>query len=96
MSGGRTASEIIAWLNKKTGPPAKALVSGDEVKEFLEKKEVAVVGFFKDQESANAKIFLEVAAGIDSTEFGIVSDEALAKENNVEGDAIVLFKKVRC
>ena len=30
--GGRTAAEIVNWLNKKTGPPAKALATEDELK----------------------------------------------------------------
>ena len=54
-----------------------------------------VVGFYKDKESDAAKAFIEAAQGIDDIEFGIVHDEALAKENNVEGDNFVLFKKVQ-
>lgn len=91
--GGRTASEIVAWLKKKTGPPATSLESSDAVKKFLE-KEVAVVGFFADKESEGAKAFTNAADGIDDVEFGIVSDAAIAAENKVEGDKIVLFKKV--
>ena len=48
MPGGRTADEIVNWLNKKTGPPAKALTTVEEAKEFVEKAaSVAVIGFFK-------------------------------------------------
>lgn len=94
LTGGRTASEIVTWLEKKTGPPAKELATADEIKEFTIKKDVIVVGFYKDKESDGAKAFLEAAQGIDDIEFGIVHDEALAKEHNVEGDNVVLFKKV--
>ena len=94
LAGGRTQAEIVAWLNKKTGPPAKALATAEDLNGFLEKKEVAVIGFFKDAESENAKVFLEVAAASESIEFGLVSDEAVTTEQKVEGDAIVLFKKV--
>lgn len=94
VTGGRTASEIITWLEKKTGPPAKELTTADEIKEFTTKKDVIVVGFYKDKESDAAKAFTEAAQGIDDIEFGIVHDEALAKEHNVEGDNVVLFKKV--
>lgn len=91
-AGGRTASEIVSWLKKKTGPPATSLESSDAVKTFLE-KDVAVVGFFADKESEGAKAFLSAADGIDDVEFGIVSDAAIATENKVEGDKVVLFKK---
>jgi len=91
-SGGRTEAEIVTWLKKKTGPPATALDTSDAVKTFLE-KEVAVVGFFADKESDAAKAFVQAADGIDDVEFGIVTDAAIAKENNVDGDKIVLFKK---
>lgn len=91
--GGRTAPEIVSWLAKKTGPPAKELKTADEIKEFTEKSDVMIVGFYKDKESDAAKAFIEAAQGVDDLEFGIVHDEALAKENKVEGDNLVLFKK---
>ena len=79
---------------KKTGPPAKSLETSDDVKKFIEDREVAVIGFFKDIESAEAKAYTGAADGIDDVEFGIVSSEEIAKENEVEGNGIVLFKKV--
>lgn len=81
-------------MKKKTGPPATALDTAEAVTKFLE-KEVAVIGFFTDKESDNAKAFINAADGIDDVEFGIVSDAAIAKEHNVEGDKVVLFKKVQ-
>lgn len=94
LTGGRQAPDIVTWLEKKTGPPAKELTTTDEIKEFTAKKDVVVVGFYKDKESDTAKAFLEAAQGIDDIEFGLVQDEALAKEHSVEGDNVVLFKKV--
>jgi len=90
--GGRTSDTIIAWLEKKTGPPAAALADVDAAKKFLEDNKVAVVGFFKDQESEAAKAFLEAAAGMDNIKFGISSDDAVASEYGVSGDKVVLFK----
>lgn len=81
-------------MNKKTGPAAKALETADEVKTFSEATEVAVVGFFKDAESAAAKEFLKAAGGIDDVPFGVVYKSDVAKEYKVDGDAVVLFKKV--
>lgn len=92
--GGRTADEIVVWLNKKTGPPAKSIDSSEDVKKFIDDKDVAVVGFFTDVESAEAKAYIESADGIDDVEFAIVSSAEIAKEYEVEGNGIVLFKKV--
>jgi len=92
-TGGRTADEIVNWLKKKTGPAAKTLESADEVKKFAEDVEVAVVGFFSDAESTAAKEFLKAAAGIDDLPFAVVYKSDVAKENKVDGDAVVVFKK---
>jgi protein disulfide-isomerase A1 len=46
-SGGRSAPDIVSWLKKKTGPPAKELKTVEEAKEFIEASNVAVIGFFK-------------------------------------------------
>jgi len=91
--GGRTAADIVNWLNKKTGPPAKALATEDELKAFIDSNDVVVVGFFADVESEAAKAFLAAAADIDDTPCGIVSDAALAATKEVTGDLVVLFKK---
>lgn len=46
-SGGRTADTIVAWVEKKTGPPAITLDSVDAAKKFVEDNKVAIVGLFK-------------------------------------------------
>merc|ERR1719423_51046 len=91
--GGRTAIEIVNWLNKKTGPPAKALATEEELKAFIDSNEVVVVGFFDSAESDAAKAFLAAAADVDDTPCGIVTDAALAATKEVTGDLVVLFKK---
>ena len=92
-TGGRTESEIITWLKKKTGPPAVELTTADEFKEFKEKSDVVVVGFYADKESDAAKAFIGAAQGMDDVQFGIVHDADIAKEHNV-AENVVLFKKV--
>merc|ERR1712045_560537 len=62
-----------------------------ESKAFIEENEIAVVGFFKDAASADAKVFLAVADKMDDYPFAIVSDEALFKKfddgrNDMEGE----------
>lgn len=45
--GGRQADDIVNWLLKKTGPPAKDLSSVDDAKAFIDGNNVAIIGFFK-------------------------------------------------
>ncbi|XP_013790737.1 protein disulfide-isomerase-like isoform X1 [Limulus polyphemus] len=92
-SGGRSADEIILWLKKKTGPPALTLKTVEETKQFKEGSEVVIIGFYKDLESKEAKIFLEAAAVTDDYPFAITSQDEIYKELDVQKDGIVLFKK---
>ncbi|KAK5642342.1 hypothetical protein RI129_008509 [Pyrocoelia pectoralis] len=92
-SGGRSADEIVNWLNKKTGPPAKELKEVKDAKALIDENNVVVVGFFKDQSSDEAKVFLEAASTFDDFPFGITSDENIFQEYSAKCGDIVLFKK---
>merc|ERR1712142_1095028 len=91
-SGGRTADTIVSWLEKKTGPPAKALASLEEAKAFLDGKSVGIIGFFKDETTDAAKAFLAVAGAMDDFEFGITGDDTVFAEYGIEGEAVLLLK----
>lgn len=91
-SGGRTAVDIVNWLKKKTGPPAKQLSTAEEAKAFKESAPVVVVGFFKDQSSADAKAFLAVATDVDDFPFAISSEDQVGTELGRDKDGVVLFK----
>jgi len=90
--GGRTEAEIISWINKKTGPPAKELATAEEVKAFTDGRDVAVVGFFTDKESDLAKAFIKTADAVDDVEFGIAAPSA-SGDLAVTEEKIVLVKK---
>lgn len=92
-NGGRQADDIVAWLLKKTGPPARELKTSDEAKELIDSANVVIVGFFKDQTSDTAKTFLSVASGIDDIPFGITSDDSIFTEYDAKCGTIILFKK---
>ncbi|XP_058496845.1 protein disulfide-isomerase [Solea solea] len=91
-AGGRTASEIVSWLKKRTGPPFTTLSDVAEAEALLE-KEVVVIGFFKDPSSDDAKTFVEVADSTDDIIFGMTSDDAVFSKYEVSADSVVLFKK---
>uniref|UniRef100_A0A646QIL9 Protein disulfide-isomerase n=1 Tax=Hemiscolopendra marginata TaxID=943146 RepID=A0A646QIL9_9MYRI len=92
-TGGRTADEIVNWLKKKTGPAAAALTSVDEIEKFKDASDVAIIGFFKDVASGDAKIFLEVADDIDDSPFAVTSEDAAFEKYGLNKDGVVLFKK---
>ena len=43
------ANEIVAWVEKKVGPPAEILEDAAAVADFIDASDVVVVGFFEDQ-----------------------------------------------
>lgn len=92
-NGGRTADDIIAWILKKTGPPAKELDSVDEAEAFIEETPVSIIGFFKDRESAEAKAFLSSANLIDEYPFAVTANEEIYKKYEAKCGSIILFKK---
>ncbi|XP_046994581.1 protein disulfide-isomerase [Schistocerca americana] len=92
-TGGRTSDDIVNWLLKKTGPVAKELGSVEEAKSFIDGDNVVVVGFFKDQGSSAAKVFLEAAATIDDHPIGISSSDDVFSEYSASDGNIILFKK---
>merc|ERR1711988_628135 len=90
--GGRTADTIVNWVEKKTGPPAKALAGAEEAKAFIEGKTVAVIGCFKDETTDGGKAFLGAASSMDDLPFGITGDEAVCSEYGVTGEGVVMVK----
>ncbi|XP_054713407.1 protein disulfide-isomerase-like isoform X1 [Uloborus diversus] len=92
-SGDRSAEGIIRWLKKKVGPPAADLASVEAAKSFVDSADVVVVGFFKDQDGAEAKIFKNIASEMDDFAFGISSDDAVYSELKATKDGVILFKK---
>lgn len=83
----------MSWLNKKTGPPATDLESAEDVKAFIDARDVAVVGFFENKESDLAKAFIKTAEGTDDLEFAVAAP-ASSGEYDVKEDKVVIFKKV--
>jgi len=91
-NGGRSSEDILKWLKKKTGPPAKTLTTADEATEFKSSANVVVVGLFSDAESVAAKAFLEVAAENDEHPFAIAHDSSVWSALGSDKEGVVLLK----
>lgn len=92
-NGGRTAEEIVAWLKKKTGPPAKTLTSADEAKDFKDSAEVVVVGYFANVDSDEAKEYLKSADKFDDIPFAISSSDDVKSALELTKEGVVVFQK---
>jgi protein disulfide-isomerase A1 len=92
-NGGRQADDIVSWLLKKTGPATKELETVEAAEEFLKEAQVAVVGFFTDRDSDEAKAFISTANAVDDYPFGITSSAEVYKKYETESGKIVLFKQ---
>lgn len=68
---------------------AIGLNTAAEVTEFLENNEVAVIGFFKDQESKLAKDYLKAVKDYEEYPCAITSNEEAIKNNEVRSKQFV-------
>jgi protein disulfide-isomerase A1 len=65
----------------------------EEAEKLQEANEVVVFGFFTDKESDKAKVFLDVASGMDDVTFGISSSEDVFKKYETSDNSVILLKK---
>lgn len=90
--GGRKAAEIVAWVNKKSGPVSAELSSQDAIKTFSEGEGTHVIAFVKPG-SDQFNTWLSVAKDPKFSDFaaGHVFDESLFGDRKV--NSVVLYKK---
>lgn len=87
--GGRTASEIVSWIKKKTGPSADNVNSNDDLAKLKDGNDVVVVGHFSTV-SGSAK-FMAAADAMDDVAFGVANEE-MAKELNLADNGVVILR----
>lgn len=93
--GGRTAKEIVQWVEKKCGPPALELKTNRDIEKIITANEAVAVGFFINEYGTELKNFLDVAEEIENVPFGYVTmNKALFDQYQIQKDnAVVIYKK---
>ncbi|CAD6221876.1 GSCOCT00005214001.2-RA-CDS [Cotesia congregata] len=90
--GNLEVSAVLNWLTKKATPPAEEIKSIRGAKKFINKHEIAIIGFFKDFESKEAETFWHVANANGDYGFGFTNTESVFKEFKAEDGQVILFK----
>lgn len=90
-TGGRTKDEILAYLKKKTGPPAEPLTTFEAAETAKKDNEVAVFGFFESEDTQEAMAFLAAAADVELMFFIITDKGVTEKFEGVTAPAIHVY-----
>jgi len=90
--GGRTESEIVNWMRKKTGPASREVQESAQIEEHKNKNEVLVV-FFGDSSHSSYNTFESTAKGFDDLSFAHCGTDECATHYSVQKGSVVLFKK---
>lgn len=91
-SGGRTSTEIVNWIKKKSGPAAVTLESEDDLLKVQEANDVVVVGVFDSTDDAKAKSFMTLAGDDDSLAYAITTSAAVKGKLGAKAGSIALLK----
>uniref|UniRef100_A0A8C6YDJ1 Protein disulfide-isomerase A3 n=1 Tax=Naja naja TaxID=35670 RepID=A0A8C6YDJ1_NAJNA len=84
--GPRTADGIVSHLKKQAGP-ASVPLSPEGFEKFINEKDAAVVGFFREMFGDAHSEYMKAASNLrDHYRFGHVSDEDLIKKYEPDGD----------
>lgn len=91
-NAGRTSDEIVAWLKKQSGPPAKTIETAAQLLAAQESNDVIVVGYFASVDSDAAKAYLAVASGDEINSYYISSSEDVKNALAISEDSLVILK----
>jgi len=91
--GGRTEKDIVAWIKRKSGPPAETLNDEDDLAKFQGSDEAVVIGVFSGVDSNEAKEFVKYA-GVSTIEvpYAVTTSAAVKAKLGVTKDTIVVLK----
>ena len=90
-NGGRTEDTIVSWILKKSIATLSILPSVKELQSFLENRKVVAV-LFAQKDAKEATLFENLAKGIDSVSFAVVTDPEALTKYEVADRSFILFK----
>eukprot|EP00850_Spirogloea_muscicola_P004077 SM000017S02817 [mRNA] locus=s17:445956:449971:- [translate_table: standard] len=96
--GGRTADEIITWLQKKTGPAIHSISGASEVEDILAHEDVVAVAYFDKLEGPAFEELQTLAQDEDAITFlqttdADVADELGLRKSETKAPALAVLKK---
>ncbi|CAH8617244.1 unnamed protein product [Schistosoma rodhaini] len=93
FGGERDSDAIVNWCLRKSKPSVEYIDSIDSCKQFIDKANIAILGFIKDTDSLDLADFEKVADELDDADFAIAnSSEILTEYGITQTPKIVLFK----
>ncbi|MGH0163857.1 UNVERIFIED_CONTAM: hypothetical protein FKN15_045810 [Acipenser sinensis] len=91
--GPRSADGIVSHMKQQAGPSSVELKTVEDLDRLIHSFDASVVGFFSDAGSAQLAEFLKVAAVLrDSYRFAHTSTPELLHRNQIQEEAVVLFR----
>ncbi|KAM4023766.1 protein disulfide-isomerase A2 [Anomaloglossus baeobatrachus] len=91
--GGRRDTEgLVRWMLRRMEPAAAVVETVSAAEELIKAHENTVIGFFKDPEDADLKLFNEVASNTVDFTFGVAHKQEIFDKFGVTGDSVVFFK----
>ena len=93
-NGGRKASDIVKWVEKKITPLTLSLNSQEEIEKFIKSNDVNIIAFFKDKDHAAIKNIMALAEDLDGYgyKFGITSTADALSDYDIEEEGVYIFK----
>ncbi|KAM3917209.1 protein disulfide-isomerase A2 [Leptodactylus fuscus] len=92
--GRRDTDGIIKWMLRRFEPAAVLVETVSAAEEFIKSHEYAVIGFFKNPEDGDIKIYNEVASNTEDFHFAIAHKEDIFEKFGVTTDSAIYFKSI--
>ena len=91
--GGRTHSEIVAWVKKRLSPPCRVLNTTEHFEAYKGSQEVVMLAFLDQAAGAEWDIFEGVAKRMDDVTFAVTYEPTVHVAAGRKHGDVVMYKK---
>jgi protein disulfide-isomerase A1 len=91
--GGRTHSEIVAWVKKRLSPPCRVLNNTEHLDAYKGSEEVVMLAFLDQAAGAEWEIFEGVAKRMDDVTFAVTHEPTVHVAAGRKHGDVVMYKK---